>query len=78
VTLVDVHCDPDELERRERDRGDRPGGLACSQSSVHQQGDRDIEVDTTRSDPVTCAKELLAAWGRLRDPHAFDRMRASR
>ena len=58
--------------------GDRAGGRARSQSSVYQQGDRDIEVDTTRADPDTCARELLAAWGRLRDPKAFDRLRAKR
>lgn len=78
VTLVDVHCDDDELARRERDRGDRPAGLAASQTSVHQHGDRDIQVDTTRADPDTCAAELKAAWDRLTGPQAFDRLRDKR
>ncbi len=34
VTLVDVRCSVDELERREQARGDRPVGLAKSQTSV--------------------------------------------
>ncbi len=48
--LVGLHCDIDELERRERDRGDRFQGIARAfAESVHQHVPfYDIEVDTGR------------------------------
>lgn len=75
VTLVDVHCSPEELERRERDRGDRPIGLARSQTTVYSHGDCDITVDTTSAGPHECATAIVAALGEIPSPKAFDRLR---
>ncbi|GGR58496.1 chloramphenicol 3-O phosphotransferase [Nocardioides luteus] len=78
VTLVDVWCAPDELERRETARGDRPAGLARSQTLVYAHGDRDLRVDTTTATPAACAKEIAAALPTIVAPKAFDRLRADR
>ncbi len=78
VTLVDVHCSSDELTRRERARGDRPVGLARAQSQVHAQDDNDIVVDTTTTDPETCARTIATELVALTLPKAFDRLRARR
>ncbi|SFF87901.1 chloramphenicol 3-O phosphotransferase [Actinoplanes philippinensis] len=75
VTLVEVRCSPDELERRERRRGDRPIGLALSQRLVYAHGDFDIVVDTTDTGPDECAKQIVDSWGALAAPKAFDRLR---
>jgi chloramphenicol 3-O phosphotransferase len=77
VTLVDVRCDPDELDRRERARGDRPVGLARSQD-VFAHGDADLAVDTTSSTPTECARRIASALGGLTAPKAFDRLRQLR
>ncbi|WP_371672926.1 chloramphenicol phosphotransferase CPT family protein [Streptomyces sp. NBC_00289] len=79
VVLVGVHCPLEELERRERERADRPSGLAVRQlRQVHSHGVYDVECDTSRSTPRDCA-------GRIRDfltarptPTAFERLRATR
>jgi chloramphenicol 3-O phosphotransferase len=76
VTLVDVRCDPAELDRRERARGDRPVGLARSQAEVYGHGDFDIAVDTTSTSPGACAQEIAKALGEVGPPKAFDRLRA--
>jgi chloramphenicol 3-O phosphotransferase len=49
VFFVGVHCPLPELERREKDRGDRMIGQAKSQLTyVHQQGETyDVEVDSS-------------------------------
>ncbi len=76
VVLVGVQCDLDELERRERERADRPVGLAARQiEQVHSHGMYDVECDTGATSAHDCAvqiKEFLA------DPaghRAFDRLR---
>jgi chloramphenicol 3-O phosphotransferase len=77
VTLVEVRCDPDELERRERERGDRPEGLARSQTiDVHD--DRDIPVDTTGTSPQDAARMIAGALPGVPVPRAFERMRVRR
>ncbi|MGW0631766.1 chloramphenicol phosphotransferase CPT family protein [Streptomyces sp. NPDC002758] len=79
VVLVGVRCPLAELERRERERGDRPGGLAARQSKqVHAHGVYDIECDTSRADAMECA-QLIRDFlpGRPR-PTAFERLRAHR
>ncbi|MDG4825949.1 AAA family ATPase [Asanoa sp. WMMD1127] len=78
VTLVDVRCSPDVLERRERERGDRPVGLARSQTAVYAHGDPDLTVDTTDTSPADCAKAIAAALDSLESPKAFDRLRVPR
>lgn len=74
VTLVDVVCTPDELERRERSRGDRPQGLSISQG-VYVHGERDLTVDTTAASPEKCAETIVSRLDTLPRPKAFDRLR---
>jgi chloramphenicol 3-O phosphotransferase len=78
VTLVEVRCSPDELDRRERERGDRPVGLARSQTLVYAHGEFDIAVDTTVTSPEECAMEIVSALGAVPSPKAFDRLRRQR
>ncbi len=78
VTLVDVRCAPDELDRRERARGDRPVGLARSQTEVHAHREHDIAVDTTSTSPESCARTIAGALHTVPVPKAFDRLRARR
>ena len=75
VTLVEVRCAPDELDRRERARGDRPAGLARSQAMVYELGERDIVVDTTHASPAACAARIAEVLPTLTGPRAFDRLR---
>lgn len=77
VTLVEVRCDPDELERREQDRGDRPAGLARSQV-IDAHGDCDIAVDTTRTGPEEVARVIADELPGVPVPKAFERMRVRR
>ncbi|HWO10287.1 MAG TPA: AAA family ATPase [Polyangiaceae bacterium] len=65
VYLVGVHCSLDELERRERQRGDRRLGegrehLECDR--IHTFGPYDLDVDTTGRDPSALAAELIRCW----------------
>jgi chloramphenicol 3-O phosphotransferase len=75
VTLVEVRCSPDELDRRERGRADRPIGLARSQAMVYAHGEFDIAVDTTDTGPDECAMTIANALAAVRSPKAFDRLR---
>jgi chloramphenicol 3-O phosphotransferase len=75
VTLVEVRCSLDELERRERGRGDRPVGLARSQEKVYAHGERDIAVDTTNAGPQECAVTIVNSLDAVTSPKAFDRLR---
>ena len=74
VTVVDVHCQPDELDRRERARGDRPVGLARSQR-VFRHDDRDIAVDTTHTTAEACAIAIATELAALGPDKAFNRLR---
>ena len=59
--LIGVHCDPDELDRREALRGDRPLGLGRNQATfIHRHVRYDLEVDTTDCDLDRCAREIAA------------------
>jgi chloramphenicol 3-O phosphotransferase len=75
VTLVEVRCDPDELDRRERVREDRPVGLARSQT-IDAHGDRDISVDTTGIGPEEAARTIAGALPEIPAPKAFERLRS--
>lgn len=56
VLFVGVRCSLPELERRERERGNRTIGRAAVQYPlVHQHGVYDVEVDTERHTPAECA-----------------------
>jgi chloramphenicol 3-O phosphotransferase len=75
VTLVEVRCSAAELERRERERGDRPAGLARSQTMVYAHGESDIVVDTTNTGPDECARMIVLGLDAIDFPKAFDRLR---
>ncbi|AZQ33277.1 chloramphenicol phosphotransferase [Streptomyces cyaneochromogenes] len=78
VVLVKVHCSPKELERRERERGDRPPGLAAGQlARVHAHGDYDLECDTEQSTPQECARLIKEFLPDRPSPTAFERLRRS-
>jgi chloramphenicol 3-O phosphotransferase len=72
VFLVGVHCDLAEIDRRERDRGDRRIGEGRSHVEtdlIHVFGPYDFEVDTTNAIPSAVAASVLAAW-RTRTRHS--------
>jgi chloramphenicol 3-O phosphotransferase len=76
VVFVGVHCPRAELERRERERGDRPPGLAARQlAQVHAHGLYDIECDTSRADPRRCAARIKDFLADRPTPTAFQRLR---
>ena len=76
VILVKVDCSLDELERRERERGDRMIGLARIQiESVHAHGEYDLVVDTTKRSSRECAKQILEFLRKDSPVGAFDRLR---
>jgi chloramphenicol 3-O phosphotransferase len=78
VVFVGVRCSADELERRERERGDRPTGLAAQQLGiVHAHGFYDIECDTTRTSPHDCARQIKDALQRGTTHTAFEKLRAA-
>jgi len=72
VWLVGVHCSLEELERRERLRGDRQPGLAREQqATIHTGVIYDIEVDTTSSTPEACALMIKSQLQELGTPQAL-------
>jgi chloramphenicol 3-O phosphotransferase len=74
VFFVGVHCPLAELERRERERGDRMIGEARDHLAVvHSFGPYDYEIDST-DDPNVNAHRIIAAWNRRTAPSAFQRM----
>lgn len=76
VVLVGVLCPREELERRERARGDRPPGLAARQlAQVHSHGIYDIECDTSTLSPTECARRIGEFLTRRPQPTAFERLR---
>jgi chloramphenicol 3-O phosphotransferase len=50
VFLIGVHCDADELDRRERERGDRrpgEGRAHLEENRIHELGPYDATIDTS-------------------------------
>ena len=78
VFFVGVHCPLDELERRERTRGDRrPGeGRAHLAEGVHTWGPYDFAVDTAAHTPAANAARIAAALPLRPRPSAFRQMLA--
>lgn len=67
VFFVGVHCDVQELERREEHRGDRQRGETRShleEHRIHDFGPYDMSVDTTTSPVDSTAREVISAWQR--------------
>lgn len=60
---VQLYCSLAELERRERERGDRRHGLARSQyEAVYGFDASDLRVDSTTRSPAECARMVLRAY----------------
>ena len=75
VLFVGVRCSLPELERRERERGNRTIGRAAAQFPiVHEHGVYDVEVDSEHDTPADCAAMIRdclesgppTAFGQLR------------
>lgn len=74
VFFVGIHCNVDELERREALRGDRHAGDARRDSeTVHQHAAYDLEIDSTQA-LSTNVDNVLRAWRSRQSPSAFARM----
>ncbi|SFX36291.1 chloramphenicol phosphotransferase CPT [Streptomyces atratus] len=64
VLWVGVRCESAVAAVREIARGDRVPGMAAAQADlVHQGVTYDIEVDTTRSGSMECARVIAAHLG---------------
>ena len=62
VLWVGVRCDSAVAEGREIARGDRVIGMAASQAEVVHQGVfYDLQVDTTHTEALECARAIAAA-----------------
>lgn len=76
VLLVHISCDPDQLEQRERQRGDRQVGMARAQASVvFTHGECDLTIDTTNETPRECAAQIAQLIASPPVEKAFDRLR---
>jgi chloramphenicol 3-O phosphotransferase len=61
---VGVHCDPAVVAGREIARGDRVPGMAAAQAAIVHVGVRyDVEVDTTHTESIECARIIAANLG---------------
>jgi chloramphenicol 3-O phosphotransferase len=66
VLWVGVRCDPEVAAGRELARGDRIAGMAALQATaVHEGVEYDLEVDTTRTESLDCARAIATAAARL-------------
>ncbi|WP_243769044.1 chloramphenicol phosphotransferase CPT [Streptomyces cyanogenus] len=64
VLWVGVRCDPEVAAARELARGDRAEGMAASQAQlVHLGVTYDLEVDTTHTESLACARAIAAHVG---------------
>lgn len=65
VFLIGVHCALDELDARERLRGDRRAGEGRAHieiNCIHQLGPYDLEVDTTAGVTTELVESVLSSW----------------
>jgi chloramphenicol 3-O phosphotransferase len=61
VLWVGVRCDPEVAARREAGRGDRTAGMAALQAETAHQGVvYDIEIDTSHTESLDCARVIAA------------------
>ncbi|SOD89903.1 AAA family ATPase [Streptomyces sp. Ag109_G2-15] len=78
TVLVGVRCPLPELERRERERGDRELGLAAMQfDQVHAHGAHDLDVDTSLLSPEECALRIRDFLTDRPRPTAFEQLRTT-
>jgi chloramphenicol 3-O phosphotransferase len=77
VFFVGVYCPLEELERRERARGDRMIGEARDHARVvHTFGPYDYTLDSSAMAQDN-ARQLILAWKVRARPSAFQRMYAA-
>jgi chloramphenicol 3-O phosphotransferase len=77
VLFVGLFCPPEELDRREEERGDRRAGLARGQADwVHRAGTYDLVLDTSRCSPGECARQILETMADPPSPSAFEQLEA--
>jgi chloramphenicol 3-O phosphotransferase len=65
VFLIGVHCDVDEIDRRERERGNRrigEGRTHVTHDRIHTFGPYDLDLDTTAGVTAGLVASALAAW----------------
>ena len=61
VLWVGVRCESAVAAGREAARGDRARGMAASQAELVHTGVRyDLEIDTTRTESLACARTIVA------------------
>ncbi|MET9381411.1 chloramphenicol phosphotransferase CPT [Streptomyces sp. NPDC002928] len=71
VLWVGVRCEGEVAEGREIVRGDRVPGMAASQAElVHKGVVYDLEVDTTHTESLVCARTIAAAIAAAADAAA--------
>ncbi|WP_326666438.1 chloramphenicol phosphotransferase CPT [Streptomyces sp. NBC_00385] len=64
VLWVGVRCDSAVAAGREVARGDRTQGMAAAQAdAVHEGVSYDLEVDTTHTESLVCARTIAARLG---------------
>lgn len=69
---IGVKCPLEVVEQRELSRGDRLPGLARAQFyKAHQPDIYDLEVDTSKLNPVECAEKIMAGIKENSEPKAF-------
>ncbi len=79
ATFIAIDCALDELDRRERARGDRPIGLARAQAAlVHRHGIYDLRIDSTNTSAQENATTIAAALEAVAEPRALAQLRAAR
>jgi chloramphenicol 3-O phosphotransferase len=78
VYFIGIYCDSEEIERRERSRGDRLAGLARSHTHLVHGPTRhyDLTVDTTTTPPEQCAKIILQFVAANDHPQSFVTLRS--
>ena len=78
VFFVGVHCPLPELERRERQRGDRRIGEARTDfHAVHRFTEYDLDIDATQPTEGNVSR-LITAWQARSRATAFERMATHR
>lgn len=80
VYFIKVDCPIEELERREKSRGDRTIGKARSQyDTIHLHGKYDLEVNTYKSGITECAEQIITYIYKNRsEPKAFKELKRIR
>lgn len=75
VVFVGVHCNIEEMNRRERMREGRfPGTAESTLAKVHLHMLYDVEVDATHKPPTELAQEVLKCTSKPASPNALERM----